>query len=415
MKRNFTYDVVVVGGGSAGIAAAIGAHDAGAKVLLLERNAYFGGQATNSQVHSYCGFCTNGEDWQQVVKGVGQRVLDKFHSMGRFDGFVYSQTGHLLLYQDPEFTKLALDEIMEESGVDYLLCASVADAQTKAGRIRRLTCLDDEGLFQVEAKAFVDASGEANLAAMSGAPVTFHCDQSGCLLFRMGNVKPEMDYSAQAVRRALEQAVAAGMTGFSAKTGTIGCLQGTNDYTVSMINLNITGLDAVTQTRCEMEGRRQVHLYAEALRRFLPGFEDAYLVYSGPRMGYRESRRITGEYQLSREDVQNFRKDPRTGIARGGWGAELHLGNDDVCFNEKQEANYFDIPLGALRPLGMKNLWCGGRIISADLYAAGSIRVMGTGFATGHAAGVAAALSMNRDDYDAAAIRKELVRQGALV
>jgi hypothetical protein len=319
------------------------------------------------------------------------------------------------LYQDPEFTKLALDEIMEESGVDYLLCASVAGAETEEGRIRKLTCLDDEGLFQVEAKAFVDASGEANLSAMSGAPVTFHCDQSGCLLFRMGNVKPGMDYSAQAVRHALEQAVAAGMTGFSAKTGTIGRLQGTNDYTVSMINLNITGLDAGTQTRCEMEGRRQVHLYAEALRRFLPGFENAYLVYSGPRMGYRESRRITGEYQLSREDVQNFRKDPLTGIARGGWGAELHLGNDDVCFNEKPEANYFDIPLGAIRPQGMKNLWCGGRIISADLYAAGSIRVMGTGFATGHAAGVAAALSMNRDDYDAAAIRKELVRQGALV
>lgn len=415
MKRDMTYDVVVVGGGSAGIAAAIGAHDAGADVLLLERNAYFGGQATNSQVHSYCGFCTNGEDWQQVVKGVGQRVLDKLRSMGRFDKFVYSPTGNLLLYQDPEFTKLALDELVDESGVDYLLCASVIGAEVEDGRVTKLECMDDEGRFIVRGKAFVDASGEANLSAMAGAPVEFHCDQSGCLVFRMGNVKVGGDYSPKAIKKAVEQAMADGMTGFSATFGTVGRAQDTKDYTVNIISLTIPGLDAMTQTKFEMEGRRQVHLYANALKKYLPGFEDAYLIYSGPRMGYRESRRIVGEYQLCRDDVKSSRKYPETGIARGGWGAELHLGDSDVAYGEERGAKYFDIPLGALRPQGIKNLWCGGRIISADLIAASSVRVMGTGFATGQAAGVAAALSIGRDDYDAAAIRAELIRQGALV
>jgi hypothetical protein len=415
MKRDMTYDVVVVGGGSAGIAAAIGAHDAGAHVLLLERNAYFGGQATNAQVHSYCGFCTNGEDWQQVVKGVGQRVLDKLHSMGRFDKFVYSPTGNLLLYQDPEYTKLALDELVEESGIDYLLCASVIGAEVNGNRITKLDCADDEGRFVVRAKAFVDASGEANLSAMAGAPVEFHCDQSGCLVFRMGNVKVGKDYSPAAIKKAMEQAIADGMTGFSATFGTVGQAQDTHDYTVNIISLTIPGLDAQTQTKFEMEGRRQVHRYAEAFKKYLPGFEDAYLIYSGPRMGYRESRRIVGEYQLCREDVKNSRKYPETGIARGGWGAELHLGDKDVAFGEERGAKYFDIPLGALRPQGLKNLWCGGRIISADLIASSSVRVMGTGFATGQAAGVAAALCMDLDDYDTAAIRTELQRQGALV
>lgn len=415
MDRNFNYDVVVVGGGSAGIAAAIGAHDAGANVLLLERNPYFGGQATHSQVHSYCGFCTNGENWQQVVKGVGQKVLDQLQTMGKFDGFSYSPTGNLVVPQDAEFTKLALDKLMETSGVHYLLCCHVINAETINGRILNITCADDEGLFTVSAKAFVDASGEANLSSMAGAPVEFHCEQSGCLVFRMGNVQHGMDYSPARIKQAVEQAIADGMTGFSATYGTVSRAQGTNDYTVNIISMKIPGLDAETQTRFEMEGRRQVHLYAEAFQKYLPGFEHSYLVYSGPRMGYRESRRIIGEYCLCREDVKNARKHPESSIARGGWGAELHLGNQDVFFGEERGAKYFDIPLPALRPKGMKNLWCGGRIISADLTAAASIRVMATGFATGQAAGVAAAWNVNQDDYDIASIQKELRRQGALI
>jgi hypothetical protein len=415
MNRHPEYDVAVVGGGSAGVAAAIGAHDAGAKTLLIERNSYFGGQATNAQIHSYCGFCTNGEDWQQVVRGVGQRVLDAMDEVGHFQGFAMSPTGNLLVYQDAEYTKLALDHVMERSGADYLLCASVVDARVTDGRIEELICSDDEGLFTVRAKAFVDASGEANLAALAGAPVEFHCEQSGCLIFRMGNVRVGGDYSPAAIRRALEAAQNSGMTGFSATFGTVAHAQDTKDYTVNIISLKIPGLDAETQTRMEMEGRRQVHLYAEAFRRFLPGFEDAYLIYSGPKMGYRESRRILGEYQLTRKDVQESRKDPEHSIARSGWGAELHIGDNDVIFAEERGAKYFDIPIGALKPKGVQNLWCGGRIISADLIASSSIRVMGTGFATGQAAGVAAALTLDRTEYDVQKIRAELLRQNAIV
>ena len=90
---------------------------------------------------------------------MGQRVLDKLHSMGRFDSFTYSPTGNLYVPQDPEYTKLALDELVEESGVDYLLCCQVVQADTEGGCIRRLTCADDAGLFTVEAEVYVDASG----------------------------------------------------------------------------------------------------------------------------------------------------------------------------------------------------------------------------------------------------------------
>lgn len=415
MDRELYYDVAVVGGGSAGIAAAIGARDAGAETILLERNPYFGGQATHSQVHSYCGFCTNGENWTQVVKGVGQRVLNKLQAMGKFDGFVVSPTGNMLMYQDPEYTKLALDELMQESGADYLLCAAVVDAEVKENRITKLICSDDEGLFSVHAKRYVDASGEANLASLAGAPVEFHCEQSGSLVFRMGNVRVGGDYSPAAIKAAVNRALADGVTGISAVFGTVGYVQSTEDYTVNIISLKIPGLDAATQTRCEMEGRRQVHLYAEIFKKYLPGFENAYLVYSGPRMGYRESRRICGEYELCKDDVKHSRKYPGRSIARGGWGAELHLGNEDVAYAEERGDKYFDIPVETLIPRQVDNLWCGGRIISADLVASSSVRVMGTGFATGQAAGVAAALSESNRCMDIPAIREELIRQGALI
>lgn len=415
MNRELYYDVAVVGGGSAGIAAAIGAHDAGAKTILLERNPYFGGQATNSQVHSYCGFCTNGETWTQVVKGVGQRVLDKLHDMGKFNGFVVSPTGNMLMYQDPEYTKLALDEIIEESGIDYLLCVNVVDAGVEESNIKKIICSDDEGSFVVYAKQYVDASGEANLANLAGAPTVFHCDQSGSLVFRMGNVKVGGDYSPAAIKKAVNQAVEDGVKGISATFGTVGYVQDTKDYTVNIISLKIPGLDAETQTKYEMEGRRQVHLYADIFKKYLPGFEDSYLVYSGPKMGYRESRRIVGKYELCGADVKHSKKYPQSSIARGGWGAELHLGDEDVTYAEERGDKYFDIPIGSLIPDKIDNLWCAGRIIASDLIASSSIRVMGTGFATGQAAGVAAAVSENNRDYDIEKIRAELLRQGALI
>lgn len=408
------YDVVVVGGGSAGVAAAIGARQAGAKTLLLERNPYFGGQATHSLVPAYCGFCTNGENWSQVVKGVGQMVLDRLKEMGRFDGFYTSPTGNLIARLDPEAAKLALDQLVQEAGVDYLLLAQVIGAKSEGGRVLEVEYLDDAGRTTVAADAFVDASGEANLAFLAGAPVEFHCDQTGSMMFRLGGVKPGADLSPKAMEAAVKAAQADGVTGFSALRGTAVPVPGCDDFLVNLISLRMPGLDARTLTQVEQEGRRQARLYADVFRRYIPGAEDAFLVQTGPRSGFRESRRIVGEYTLVKEDVKTSRKNP-TGIARGGWGAEIHVGDNAPEFTLERGAKYFDIPIAALRPQGFTNLWSAGRTISSDLTASASIRVMGTGFATGHAAGVAAALSRGRTDYDVTAIRAELQRQGALI
>lgn len=115
------YDVIVVGGGASGIAAAIGAAKTGAHCLLMERYGCLGGQATTANVSSYCGFFTHGEHARQVVKGVGQEVLDELHRLGYYDGFRFSPVGNAIVALDQEATKFALDEVISKYPVDVLL------------------------------------------------------------------------------------------------------------------------------------------------------------------------------------------------------------------------------------------------------------------------------------------------------
>ena len=416
MERKLTYDVVVVGGGASGLAAAVGASDAGKKVLLVERNPYLGGQATNSLVPAFCGFCTSGEKTDQVIKGVGQEVLDRMHKIGYFDDFkVTPSTGNRTVPQDPEITKMIFEEMLIDHKVDFILLCALTNATAVDGEIKSIECTDDEGKIIVEAKSFVDASGDANLAYLAGANVEFHHEQKGSMMFRMGGVKDSSLLSAENMENAINAAIADGVTGFTAKKGIAINVPHTNDYLINMIGLDFENLDARTLTQREIEGRKQARLYADTFKKYIKGMEDANLIQTGPKAGLRESRRVVGEYTLTKDDVKTSKKY-ETSIGRGGWGAELHKleDNGEASFAVERNDKYFDIPLGTLKAKGMKNLWCAGRIISSDLVASASIRVMGTGFASGHGAGVAAALSIEKEP-DVKEIQNELRRQGALI
>ena len=416
MKRELTYDVVVVGGGASGVAAAVGAADTGKKVLLVERNPYLGGQATNSLVPAYCGFCTSGKETNQVIKGVGQELLNRMHDIGYFDDFTVNvSTGNRIVPQDPEITKILLEDMLNDHHVDFILSCTLVKADTVDGIINSITCLDDEGEIVVFGKSFVDASGDANLSYLSGAPVEFHHEQKGALMFRMSNVESPECLSPASMEEAINKAIENGAYGFSAKKGIAVRVPHTNDYLVNMIGLDFENLDARTLTRCESEGRRQAKLYADAFKKYIKGMENSVLTLTGPKTGLRESRRIVGEYTLTKEDVKTSKKND-TSIGRGGWGAEVHRleDNGEASWAVERNEKYFDIPLGTLIPKGMKNLWCAGRIISSDLVASASIRVMGTGFASGHGAGVAAGLAID-NKKDIKEIQAELRHQGALI
>jgi hypothetical protein len=420
-NHQLKYDVVVVGGGSAGIGAAIGAAQAGKRVLMIERNSYFGGQATHCSLPSYCGFFTQADPSEQAVGGVGQLVLDKMRQLGFYQGpRRTAKTGTLIVVLDAEEIKYSLDSLIADSNVDTLLDVQVISAQVTDGVIHSLECINDGGRFTILAKSFVDASGEANLTAMAGGEFIIgdgngHL-QSGTLLLRIGGILPEANVHPDMVAEAVCKGKAAGITPMSKEVGTVIRATGlSGDVMFILPDEGGNSLNPLSLTYSEMSARRQSWAYLKTFRQFLPGCENAYIVQTGPKIGIRETRHIIGSYVLTAEDVLAGRHFSDS-IARGAWPIELHPkpGSPNI-WKSIRDQSYYEIPLGCLIVQGVKNLWAAGRIISCDPVAFASIRVMGTCFATGHAAGVAAALISIDDPVDVQVVRQELLRQKAII
>ncbi len=419
MERNYQYDVVVVGGGTAGVSAAVGAAKTGAKTLLIERSPYLGGEATHSGVSAFCGFYTCGENPVRVVEGVGQLVLEEMEALGPTVDYIISATGNRNINFQPEYLKCAMDNLLDKENVDYLLHASVISAETENGNIVSIGCTDDEGVFKVSAKTFVDASGDANLSHLAGAHLVWGgddgCPQAATMPFRLSGVDTGCDMTPAAVERAVVKAKEAGIPNLTREKGFILKKEGSNIVGVLLPSIMPEGLSAKELTRMEKETRKQVLSYVQALKTYMPGMEHAELAVIGPSIGFRETRKLVGKETITVDDVLN-RKKCDNSVARGGWKPEIHKDvNKMATYLEVKEGSYFDIPLGSLQSENIENLYGAGRMISADEAAFAAVRVMGTCFATGHAAGAAAACQALDGKVDIKHIREVLINQGALV
>ncbi|GGJ02377.1 hypothetical protein GCM10010885_09600 [Alicyclobacillus cellulosilyticus] len=418
-NRKLRFDVVVVGGGTAGVAAAIGASNVGARTLLIEKNPYFGGAATHSSVLTFCGFFAQQEPIMQVVGGVGDQVLQELRRLGIYEGpYRNPNSGNVIVLLDAEATKYALDRKVMEAGVTPRLHCQVIEAHVDGGEVQSVVAVDHGGRITVEATAFVDASGEANLTALAGGPVRFGDHegqvQAGTLVFRIGGVPSDAPLDRKLFEAAIQKAKQQGVTSVTKERGMVLRLPGTRDVLAMFADEDVNGLDAASLTAAEMSARHQAWSYLDIFRRYVPGFEQAYLVQTGPAIGIRETRHVIGEYVLTGEDVINGVRHPDA-VARGGWPVEIHRAGQPAIYHQIRDRSFYDIPLRSLRVRGFQNLWCAGRIISCDPIAFASARVMGTAFATGHAAGVAAAYYAATKTVDPAAVRHELLRQGAYI
>lgn len=420
MSKTFQYDVVIAGGGTAGVAAAVGATRAKAKTLLIERNPYLGGEATHSGVSAFCGFYTCGGNPVKAVAGVGEELLKEMESLNSESvDYIISATGNKNINFHPEYLKCAMDNVLEKEGVTCFLHTRIIGAKTKDGEIKSIQCVDDEGIFQVEARVFVDATGDANLAYLSGADTLWGDEegnvQAATLPFRLSGVDISCDLTPEAVEQAVIKAKKAGIQHLTREKGFILKREGSNQVAVLLPSVMPTGLSSQELTKMELDTRRQVLYYVEAFRRYLKGMEQCELTMIGPSIGFRETRRIKGKSMIKAEDVLN-RKKCEDGVARGGWKPEIHKDIDKMAtYMDVKEGSWFDIPLGALQSDNIGNLYAAGRMISADEAAFAAVRVMGTCFATGHSAGVAAAVQAEYGEADIRKIRAELDRQGALL
>ena len=418
MIRNMQYEVVVVGGGAAGVAAAVGAAQAGAKTILLERNPYLGGEGVHAGINSFGGFYTRGENPILVTGGVGALLRKELVRLGHPDTTVLSRGGNHMLTFDPEYMKLALDNLIQKSGAEYLYHCYVMGVKADHGRIIALECMDDEGRFWIEGENFVDASGESVISHICRLEVLIGDGegkrQVATLAMRLSGVSPDIEITRASLEKAIKQGKEAGIPYLSKERGGI-MRRGRSSVAVLLLaSYAHQDLSCKTLTEAEVLTRRQARSYVEALQRFHPGMEHICLIGTGPNIGIREGRRTRGEKLLTGEDVWNLKKFP-DGVARCGWSPEIHTSTQVLDTYEKlPDYGWFHIPVGALKAKEIQNLWCGGRTISTDSIAYGAVRVMGCGFATGHAAGVAAAISKG-GIYNTGKIQQELLRQGAII
>jgi len=421
MADKMSYDVVIGGGGTAGMAAAIGAAQVGAKVLIIERNAYLGGEATHTGVGAFCGIYTCGKNPQKCVAGASDLIVAEMQKLNPHSTeIIVSAAGNKNVQYKTEYLKFALDNITAKLGIEVLFHTRIISASTENDYLKSLTCADDEGNFTVEAKTFVDATGDANLLHLAGAETLWGeggdtTVQAATLPFRLCGVDISKDMSPTAVENAVKKGKAAGIPFLTRERGFIQKITGSQEVIVLLPSIIPTGLSAKELTRLETETRRQAIYYAQALKQFMPGMENSELTMIGPAIGFRETRRMTGKQMLKADDVLQRRKLDN-GVGRGGWKPEIHKKlNEAAVYLDVPSASYYDIPLGSLQAKDLANVYGCGRLVCADEAAMAAVRVMGTCFATGQAAGVAAALQAKHQAYDAQAVRKELTSQGALV
>ena len=405
------YDVAVVGGGSAGVAAAIAASRCGARTLLVERAGCLGGASTLRNVVTYCGLYTLGETPRQAVMGVAEEVMRGLRRLGAVTG-PQRHRGVFVVFE-PEAVKRVLDTLCAEAGVEVLLHALVSNATREKDRIVDVSWLDHAGMHTVRARAFVDASGEGDLAFFAGAATRYGNDglvNLGTLGTRFGGIPAEVTVSADQ----FAEAVAQSRGPFTKHRSVMTRLPISGDLVCYVASADYDPRDARSFSDAERSGRAQAWAYLEAIRS-IPGCDKAYLVSTGPEFGTRESRHVEAVYRLTWQDVVQGRSMDDA-IALGAWGVEWH---DRTTFESSfvypPDKGTYEIPLGCLTSRDTANLFAAGRLADADQKAGASLRVMGTAFATGQAAGVAAALFAQEGRHDAQAVRKILRRQGAMI
>lgn len=423
-------DVLVAGGGSAGMCAAIAAARTGANTLLVEANGFLGGTATAGLMVE---FGPMGNQRERIVGGIPHELVHRLIDLGA--AIQTPEERHNTTF-DPEYLKLLGDRMTREAGVRLRYHTQIIGVHHEGMRVAEVIVASKSGLERIPAKVFVDCTGDADVSAWAGAPFEKGRPKDGLmqpvsLEFLVGGIQVE---PFEEFRRApktepwevIERARAAGdfpiEIGRFSSYGAIpryGKLarDGEGVYFVNASRVhNIDGTNVEDLTRAEVIGREQVHALVAFMRRYLPGCQGAYLESSGAYIGVRETRRVLGEYVLTADDIVGTARFPDV-VARACNQIDVH-DPDGRSFHlvQLKPGESYDIPYRCLVARNVANLLVAGRCISTTHEANGSIRVMVVTMPVGEAAGTAAALVAQRGvparELDVALLQATLLAHG---
>jgi hypothetical protein len=443
------YEVLTAGGGIAGVAAAVASSRTGARTILVERYGFLGGMATAGLVNPFMTHRTS--DGQPLIAGFFAELCERLDSNGGLKGNTF----------DSETMKFVLQEMALDAGVELMLHSQVTGAIMDGAEIRGISLQIKDGIKKIRAGRVIDATGDGDVAALAGAAFEKGDPEQGrpqamTLMLDIGGV--DLEKALAYVKNNPDQmrfpklspdtnisAMAEGVISVSGYYDFVSQARANGDFPLPgdlvfyisrprrgevVMNTthvgNVDGTSSEDLTRAEVEGRRQAVALSKFLREYIPGFQNSYLSRTATQIGIRETRRITGEYVFSAQDVAEAAKFPDV-VARLAYPVDVHSPRGSGYTRAEEKAppvspppgDWYEIPYRCLLPVGVENLLIAGRCVSSTHEGHGAIRIIPCCAAMGQAAGAAAALSLQNGtaprSLDFSLLRKTLTRQGALV
>ena len=418
------YDIIIVGGGLTGCAAALAASRNGCKVLIIEQSGALGGAANTCLINPFMPNSTrvaneNGEtEKMELSRGIFAEICGRLKNMGAMNGISFHE----------EYLKLILDDMTEEAGIDVLFHSTLCDVNVENEQLKSVTVITKSGKISFEAEQFIDCTGDADLAVMSGCPYHLGREKDNLcqpmtLCFRVANVDeeefftPECKEERQAIYRRWK---AEGKTSNPRENILLfrTMIDGVIHFNTTRV-VKRNPVDPFDVSWAEREARRQMYDVFRMLKEELHAFRNAELLSSASWIGSRESRMIDGEHILTgKELVDCTRFDDA--IAAGNYDIDIHnpegSGTSHYYFPDGQ---YYTIPYRSLIPKKINNLLVAGRCISSDHEAQASYRIMPIVCCLGEAAGVGASVAINDGctpkNADIRKIQKILLDNGAFI